>query len=118
MLVCKICPFSVSFISCLQPKQAQAHPAPQPQPQPQPQPRAPFAVPPAPPPPPRASSNRGDSEVYGAVLRHVEEMFDAIRLRLLEYGVTNYVRAKLLQPVTSLAMKQVPSSCVAQHDVC
>ena len=55
----------------------------------------------------KASSNAGDSTVYGEVLAHVEDMFDTIRGALLDYDVTNYIRASLLQPITSLATKQV-----------
>ena len=53
------------------------------------------------------SSNAGDGDVYAAVLEHVDDMFDAIRGGLLDYDVSNYIRASLLQPITSLATKQV-----------
>jgi hypothetical protein len=53
------------------------------------------------------SSNPGDDEVVAEVLRHVEATFDAIRLGLQSYCVSDYVRATLLQPATSLVTKQV-----------
>jgi hypothetical protein len=61
---------------------------------------APFAIGPA---------NPGNTRVYKDVLRHAETMFDTIREALLAYGVSNCVRASLLQPMTSISMKQVGS---------
>lgn len=47
--------------------------------------------------------------VYIGVMRHVGEMFDEIRASVTTYGISNCLRAALLQPLSSPALKQVCS---------
>jgi hypothetical protein len=45
--------------------------------------------------------------VYLGVMQHVAEMFDEIKEGVTDYGISNCIRAALLQPISSLALKQV-----------
>ena len=60
-----------------------------------------------------AAARKQSSAVYGAVARHAEAMFNAVRGELLAYDVTNFIRGQLLKPVTSIALRQVraPPRC-------
>ena len=44
--------------------------------------------------------------VYKGVMRHVADMFDEIRASVTHYGISNCIRAALLQPLSSPALKQ------------
>jgi hypothetical protein len=71
---------------------------------------APFAIGP---------SNTSDTQVYKDALTHAERMFDAVREASLSYGISNYVRAALLQPMTSVSMRQACSPlCDCDACVC
>ena len=50
-----------------------------------------------------------DHPVYKGVMRHVGEMFDEIRASVSHYGISNCIRAALLQPLSSPVLKQVRS---------
>lgn len=45
--------------------------------------------------------------VYLGVMAHVEAMFSEIKAGVIAYGLANCVRATLLQPISSLSLKQV-----------
>lgn len=45
--------------------------------------------------------------VFLGVMAHVEAMFGQIRDGVIAYGLSNCVRATLLQPISSLSTKQV-----------
>lgn len=49
--------------------------------------------------------------VYMGVMAHVEAMFGEIKQAVIAYGLTNCMRATLLQPISSLSLKQVRALC-------
>jgi hypothetical protein len=55
--------------------------------------------------------------VYIGVMRHVGEMFDEIRTSVTHYGISNCLRAALLQPLHSPSLKQVRSDSLGQSPI-